>query len=166
MSSKKRELVRICFVCLGNICRSPTAEAVMRHLVAGAGLADRIAIESAGTGDWHVGGQRDKRSQAVGKARGIPLSGVAQQFTARDFDRYEHVIAMDRANRDDLLGMARDEHDRAKVRMLRSFEPGAPADAEVPDPYYGGPRGFEEVFDICERACRGLIAHLQAAHGA
>ena len=166
MSSKKRELVRICFVCLGNICRSPTAEAVMRHLVAGAGLADRIAIESAGTGDWHVGGQRDKRSQAVGKARGIPLSGVAQQFTARDFDRYEHVIAMDRANRDDLLGMARDEHDRAKVRMLRSFEPGAPADAEVPDPYYSGPRDFEEVFDICERACRGLIDHLQSAHGA
>ena len=138
----------------------------MRHLVAGAGLTDRIAIDSAGTGDWHVGGQRDKRSQAVGRARGIPLSGVAQQFTPRDFDRYEHVIAMDRSNRDDLLRMARDDGDRAKVRLLRSFEPGASPDAEVPDPYYGGPRGFEEVFDICERACRGLIAHLQSAHGA
>jgi protein-tyrosine phosphatase len=161
-----REVVRICFVCLGNICRSPTAEAVMRHLVKAAGLTGRIQIDSAGTGDWHVGGQRDKRSQAVGKARGIPLSGVARQFTARDFDRYEHVIAMDRANRDELLRMARDEGDRAKVRMLRSFEPGARADADVPDPYYGGPLGFEEVFDICERACRGLIAHLQSAHGA
>jgi len=159
-------VVRICFVCLGNICRSPTAEAVMRHLVEEAGLDDRIAIESAGTGDWHVGGARDRRSRAVGAARGIPLEGEAQQFTRSDFERFDHVLAMDRANRDELLRLARDERDRAKVRLLRSFEPGAPPDAEVPDPYYGGPRGFEEVFDICERACRGLLAHLERAHGA
>ncbi|HEY5317931.1 MAG TPA: low molecular weight protein-tyrosine-phosphatase [Polyangia bacterium] len=159
-------MVRICFVCLGNICRSPTAEAVMRHLVKEAGLGDRIAIESAGTGDWHVGGARDRRSRAVGAARGIPLEGEAQQFTRPDFERFDHVLAMDRANRDELLGLARDDRDRAKVRLLRSFEPGAPSDAEVPDPYYGGARGFEEVFDICERACRGLLAHLTRDHGA
>jgi len=159
-------VVRICFVCLGNICRSPTAEAVMRHLVKEAGLGDRIAIESAGTGDWHVGGARDRRSRAVGAARGIPLEGEAQQFTRPDFERFDHVLAMDRANRDELLGLARDDRDRAKVRLLRSFEPGAPSDAEVPDPYYGGARGFEEVFDICERACRGLLAHLTRDHGA
>ena len=158
-------MVRICFVCLGNICRSPTAEAVMRHLVEEAGLDDRIAIESAGTGDWHVGGARDRRSRAVGAARGIPLEGEAQQFTRSDFERFDHVLAMDRANRDELLRLARDDRDRAKVRLLRSFEPGAPPDAEVPDPYYGGPRGFEEVFDICERACRGLLAHLKRDHG-
>jgi low molecular weight protein-tyrosine phosphatase len=158
--------VRICFVCLGNICRSPTAEAVMRVLVAREGLEGRIAVESAGTGDWHVGHPRDRRSQAVGQTRGIPLSGRARQFTASDFDRYDHVIAMDRSNRDELLAMARDESDRAKVRLLRSFEPGAPPDAEVPDPYYGGARGFDEVFDICERACQGLLDHLRAEHGA
>jgi protein-tyrosine phosphatase len=159
-------VVRICFVCLGNICRSPTAEAVMRHLVKEADLAGRIAIESAGTGDWHVGGARDRRSRAVGAARGIPLEGQAQQFTHADFARFDHVLAMDRANRDELLRLARDDRDRAKVRLLRSFDPGAPPDAEVPDPYYGGPRGFEEVFDICERACRGLLAHLTREHGA
>jgi protein-tyrosine phosphatase len=138
----------------------------MRHLVTEAGLADRIAIESAGTGDWHVGGPRDKRSRAVGEARGIPLSGTARQFTARDFDRYDHVLAMDRSNRDELLRMARDQRDREKVRLLRSFDLTATGEAEVPDPYYGGPRGFEDVFDICDRACRGLLAHLREAHGA
>ena len=96
-------MVRICFVCLGNICRSPTAEAVMRHLVKQAGLGDRIAIDSAGTGDWHVGHARDRRSRAVGEARGIPLSGAARQFVPDDFDDFDHVLAMDRANRDELL---------------------------------------------------------------
>jgi protein-tyrosine phosphatase len=159
-------VVRICFVCLGNICRSPTAEAVMRHLVKGEGLEARIAVDSAGTGDWHVGQPRDRRSQAVGKARGIPLAGVGQQFTPSDFDRYQHVIAMDRSNRDELLRLARSDRDREKVRLLRSFDPTAAPDAEVPDPYYGGPHGFEEVFDICARACQGLIDHLRGRHGA
>jgi protein-tyrosine phosphatase len=154
-------VIRICFVCLGNICRSPTAEAVMRHLVAAEGLEDEIAIASAGTGDWHVGDRRDRRSSAVGQARGIPLSGTAQQFTARDFARYDHVIAMDRSNRDELRRMAPSAAERDKIRLLRSYDPSAPPDAEVPDPYYGGPRGFEDVFDICERACKGLLAALK-----
>jgi protein-tyrosine phosphatase len=157
--------VRICFVCLGNICRSPTAEAVMRHLVTAEGLDERIVVESAGTGDWHVGHPRDKRSRAVGEARGIPLSGVARQFVAADFDRYTHVIAMDRANRDELLKMARGPQDRGKVALLRAFDATAPADAEVPDPYYGGARGFDDVFDICDRACRGLLAQLKREAG-
>ena len=158
-------VVRVCFVCLGNICRSPTAEAVMRHLVREAGLADRIAIWSAGTGDWHVGQGRDRRSHAVGVARGIPLTGTARQFVTDSFDDCDHVLAMDRSNRDNLLKMARDAGDRAKVALLRSFDPSAPPEAEVPDPYYGGPRGFEEVFDICQRACAGLLAHLRRELG-
>jgi protein-tyrosine phosphatase len=88
---------------------------------------------------------------------------VAQQFTAADFARYDHVIAMDRSNRDDLLRMATSPADRAKVRLLRSFDASAPPEADVPDPYYGGSRGFDEVFDICDRACRGLLAHLRRA---
>jgi protein-tyrosine phosphatase len=158
--------VRLSFVCLGNICRSPTAEAVMRNLVKVGGHEKRIVIESAGTGDWHIGHPRDKRSRAVGEARGIPLTGRAQQFTPEYFDRYDHVIAMDRSNRDELLRLARDDRDRAKVSMLRAFEPGARPDADVPDPYYGGPRGFEEVFEICERACRGLLEALLREDGA
>ena len=137
----------------------------MRHLVTGEGLEHQILIESAGTGDWHVGQPRDKRSRAVGETRGIPLSGLAQQFVPVSFDRYTHVIAMDRNNRDELLKMARNPEDRAKVALLRSFDPTAPQEAEVPDPYYGGARGFEEVFDICERACRGLLAQLKAEAG-
>jgi protein-tyrosine phosphatase len=158
-------VVRVCFVCLGNICRSPTAEAVMRHLVAAEGLQDEISIASAGTGDWHVGNTRDRRSRAVGEARGIPLSGTAQQFTARDFARYDHVIAMDKSNRDELRRMAPNAAERDKIRLLRSYDPSAPPDADVPDPYYGGPRGFDEVFDICERACKGMLAALRAEAG-
>jgi protein-tyrosine phosphatase len=155
-------VVRICFVCLGNICRSPTAEAVMRHLVATEGLGKRIAVDSAGTGDWHVGDPPDRRARAVGEQRGIPLGGTARQFTEEDFARYDHVLAMDRANRAELLRMARGPAERDKVRLLRSFDASAPRDADVPDPYYGGPGGFDEVFDICERACRGLLDHLRA----
>jgi protein-tyrosine phosphatase len=157
-------VVRVCFVCLGNICRSPTAEAVMRHLVEREGLADRISVSSAGTGDWHVGDPRDKRSSAVGAGRGIPLSGRARQFTSASFDGCDHVLAMDRSNRDELMRLARSDADRAKVRLLRSFGPAAPPEAEVPDPYYGGPRGFEDVFELCEAACRGLVAHLRREH--
>ena len=136
----------------------------MRHLVKEAGLEGRVAIASAGTGDWHVGDPHDKRSRAVGAARGIPLEGAAQQFTAESFAEHDYVLGMDRANRAELLRLARTKEDQAKVRLLRSFDPAAPPDAEVPDPYYGGARGFEDVFDMCEAACRGLIAHLRRVH--
>lgn len=136
----------------------------MRHLVKREGLEAKIAVSSAGTGDWHIGDLRDKRSRAVGETRGIPLTGRAQQFVSGSYDGCEYVLAMDRANRDELLRLARTDADRAKVRLLRSFDPAAPHDAEVPDPYYGGASGFEDVFDMCEAACAGLIAHLRATH--
>jgi protein-tyrosine phosphatase len=159
-------VVGVSFVCLGNICRSPTAEAVMRHLVRAAGLDERIRIDSAGTGDWHVGEPRDRRSSAVGKQRGIPLGGRARQFVAADFARFDYVLAMDRQNLATLLALAPDEASRAKVRLLRSFHSVDPSGSvDVPDPYYGGPQGFEEVFDICEAACRGLLADIRRKHG-
>ena len=138
----------------------------MRHLVAQAGLGDRDRRRERR--DGRLARRRPARSarRAVGEARGIPLSGTARQFTAADFARYDHVIAMDRANRDELLRMAPTPADRGKVRLLRSFDASAPPDADVPDPYYGGPGGFDEVFDICERACRGLLDHLRQVHGA
>jgi protein-tyrosine phosphatase len=160
--------VRLSFVCLGNICRSPTAQAVMRHLVQQAGLTDQIALDSAGTGDWHVGEERDARSIEVGRRRGMPLTGTARQFRPEDFARFDHVLAMDRQNLAALQRLAPDQAARDKVRLLRSFDPALPAsggDDEVPDPYFGGAQGFDRVFDICEAACRGLLAHLRREHG-
>jgi protein-tyrosine phosphatase len=156
----------VSFVCLGNICRSPTAEAVMRHLVREAGLEGKIEIESAGTGDWHLGEPRDRRSLEVGRRRGMPLSGTARQFQRPDFGRLDYVLAMDRQNLAALERLAPDPAARAKVHLLRSFDPRSdPEDSEVPDPYYGGDAGFDRVIDICEAACRGLLEHLRREHG-
>lgn len=149
--------IRLCFVCLGNICRSPTAAAVMAYLVEQAGLGDDFVIESAGTGGWHVGERADPRARAEAHRRGVPMRHFAQKFTARDFARFDLVLAMDRENRDDLLAMVPDDEAAGKVRLLRSYDPAAPPDAEVPDPYYGGPDGFAQVFDMVERACRGIL---------
>jgi protein-tyrosine phosphatase len=165
MTAQQGSNIRICFVCLGNICRSPTAEAVMKHLVRAAKIEDRIHIESAGTGDWHVGEPRDRRSLATGAARGVPLGGRAQVFTATDFDRFDYVVAMDGANLDNLRKMAPNADARAKISLLRSFDSAAPRDADVPDPYYGGARGFEDVFDICQAACAGFLTWLRHEHG-
>jgi protein-tyrosine phosphatase len=153
--------VAISFVCMGNICRSPTAEAVMRHLVREAGLAGRITVDSAGTGAWHVGEERDRRSRAVASRRGMPITGEARQFQREDFARFDLVLALDEDNLRDLRRLAPSDEARAKVHLLRSFEPGAAPGSEVPDPYYGGPEGFERVFDICLEACRGLLTHLR-----
>jgi protein-tyrosine phosphatase len=153
--------IAISFVCMGNICRSPTAEAVMRHLVREAGLQHAISIDSAGTGSWHVGEERDRRSRAVAKHRGMPISGPARQFTSSDFDRFDLVLALDEQNASDLRRLALNDEARAKIHLLRKFDPDAPPGAEVPDPYYGGPDGFELVFDICLSACRGMLDHLR-----
>ena len=154
-------MIRVCFVCLGNICRSPTAEGVMRHLVEHERLSAQFHVESAGTAGYHVGEPPDRRSRATARSRGVELTSRAQQFHREDFDRFDLVLAMDRNNRETLLTMAPDELARGKVLLLRSFEEGAELDAEVPDPYYGAPEGFERVFDICEAACRGLLIQLR-----
>ncbi|MDX2020214.1 MAG: low molecular weight protein-tyrosine-phosphatase [Deltaproteobacteria bacterium] len=148
---------RILFVCLGNICRSPTALAVMRHLVKERGLEAVVHTDSAGTGGWHAGNPPDARSAAVGAKRGIPLTGVARQVTVRDFESFDYLIAMDRSNREDLWALAPTPAARAKVHLLRDFAPAGPKHADVPDPYYGGPAGFDQVFDICLQACDGLL---------
>jgi protein-tyrosine phosphatase len=163
--SQQKARVAISFVCMGNICRSPTAEAVMRRLVKQAGLEKAIAIDSAGTGSWHVGEERDQRSREVGEERGMPLQGVARQFVRSDFTRFDYVLAMDRENFADLVRLAPNAEARAKVHLLREFDPSVPPQSDVPDPYYGGRAGFERVFDICEAACRGLLEDLRRTHG-
>jgi protein-tyrosine phosphatase len=148
---------------MGNICRSPTAEGVMRHLLREEGLEDEITIDSAGTGAWHVGNPPDRRATAAAAARGIVLEGAARQVRPSDFDDYDLLLVADRENLADLRAIAPGEAARAKVRLLREFDPaseGAP-DLDVPDPYYGGPDGFEDVLDLVEAACRGLLAEIR-----
>jgi len=157
-------MIRVCFVCLGNICRSPTAEGVMAHLVRAAGLEHAVEVASAGTAGYHIGERPDERARTTAQRRGVALPSRAAQFRAADFQRFDYVVAMDHANRDDLLRLARSANDRNRVHLLRRFDPDSSADAEVPDPYYGGPQGFEEVFEICTAACRGLLEHLQREH--
>jgi protein-tyrosine phosphatase len=161
---KDGKQVAVSFVCMGNICRSPTAEAVMRALVREAGLDGVIIVDSAGTGDWHVGQERDRRSRAVAKQRGMPITGSARQFVRSDFSRFDLVLALDEENARDLRRLAPTDEARTKIRLLRDFDASAAPGAEVPDPYYGGPDGFELVFDICLAACRGLLAHLQKTY--
>lgn len=153
---------RLLFVCLGNICRSPTAEAVMRHLVKEHGWQDAFDIDSAGTGDWHAGEPPDRRSAAVGARRGIPLSGRARQVRADDFTRFDLLLAMDAQNQKDLLALAPSPEARSRVHLLRDFDPGGTKGLGVPDPFYGGPEGFDHVFDVCLAACEGLLHHLRA----
>jgi protein-tyrosine phosphatase len=161
---------RVLFVCLGNICRSPTAEGTMRALVREAGLEDRIELDSAGTGSWHVGSAPDERATAAAAARGIALEGAARQVSVADFDDFNLMIAMDSANLSDLRDLAGDDRRREKVRLLREFEPAggahgqegrAPGDLDVPDPYYGPGDGFERVLDMVEASCRGLLAQIE-----
>ncbi|KVD73944.1 phosphotyrosine protein phosphatase [Burkholderia sp. ABCPW 14] len=152
--------VAICFVCLGNICRSPTAEGVMRHQVAAAGLDGSISVDSAGTGDWHVGDAPDARAQQAARARGYDLSALrARQIGRADFERFDLVLAMDSANFAELHKRCPSQY-RGKVRLLMEYASDASA-REIADPYFGGARGFEQVLDQCEDACRGLLESLR-----
>jgi protein-tyrosine phosphatase len=153
--------VRICFVCLGNICRSPTAHGVMEKLARDGGLDGKLVLDSAGTGAWHVGELPDARSRSAASKRGYDLTHRARKFTANDFDQFDLVLAMDRDNYDTLHRLARGRTHVPAIKLLRSFDASAPEGAEVPDPYSGEDDGFEEVLDICERACRGLLAHVR-----
>ncbi len=157
--------VRVCFVCLGNICRSPTAEAAMRRLIEEAKLATKIEIDSAGTGAWHVGEPPDHRARATGKRRGLDVRGRARKVVLEDFEHFDYLIAMDRSNRSDLHHLAPNDVAKRKIELLRNYDAESPRDAEVPDPYYGGDDGFERVIDICEAACRGLLVHVRDRHG-
>jgi low molecular weight protein-tyrosine phosphatase len=149
-------VTRILFVCLGNICRSPSAEGVMRRLVRERGLEAEIEIDSAGTGGWHVGSPPDARATEAARRRGTELAGSARRFDPqRDFERFDLILAMDAENRRDLLALAPDDEARRKVRMFR------PGDLDVPDPYYGGDDGFEEVLDLVEDAARELLDELR-----
>jgi protein-tyrosine phosphatase len=168
-------MTRILFVCLGNICRSPTAEGVMRSLVERQDLQHEIELDSAGTGGWHIGEPADPRARAAARSRGITLVSVARQVIPEDFWHFDLIVAMDSSNVSNLERIAPDEQARKKIHLLREFDPDhalrarCPANArdlDVPDPYYDGALDFETVLDQVEAACEGLLAHVRSSEPA
>lgn len=159
-SEVDRAPYRVIVVCLGNICRSPTAEAVLLDRIERAGLSGRVEVDSAGTGGWHVGQPADSRAVATLRRHGYATAHRARQIRPHDFADFDLILAADGSNLADLQAMARTPDEVAKVHRLRSFDPAAPPGADVPDPYYDD--GFDEVLAIIEAACDGLVARLVA----
>lgn len=161
--------IKIMFVCMGNICRSPTAHAILQHKVDQQGLSDRVQIASSGTHAYHIGDPPDSRSQALASQRGVDMSSLrAQKISINDYDDFDWILAMDQENLD-LINyyapesgseLGPDQQTPAQIALLMSFSEKYPDISEVPDPYYGGAQGFEHVFDIVDDACDGLIKQL------
>lgn len=147
--------IKVLFVCMGNICRSPTAEGVFRHLIGQMGTQDRFHVDSAGTHAYHVGEQPDRRAQQTARQRGIDLSFIrARKVTQSDFAEFDHILAMDSDNYSILYDACPTEH-KDKVKLFLEYAPDRP-EQDVPDPYYGGQNGFDHVFDLVEDASRGF----------
>jgi protein-tyrosine phosphatase len=157
--------IGVLFVCLGNICRSPLAEGVFRRMVAEAGLEARVAVDSAGTSNYHTGDAPDPRTVQVAARRGVKVEHAARQITGEDLDRFAYIVVMDEQNRGKVQRLAEQVRPGTEVRMLRSFDPEANGSLSVPDPYFGGEGGFEDVHDMVERSCRALLAHIREEHG-
>jgi len=158
-----KEKTSVLFVCMGNICRSPTAEGVFRHFVEEGGLSDHIEIDSAGTHAYHINEPPDRRASAAAERRGYSLTEIrARRVVDMDFERFDYIVAMDRDNLQRLVEQADVEH-HDKIRLFLEFA-NAQED-EVPDPYYGGSTGFERVLDLVEDASRGLLEMLQKRRG-
>jgi protein-tyrosine phosphatase len=156
--------VKVLFVCMGNICRSPTAQGVFEKLVDEYNLAEVVSVDSAGTHAYHVGEPPDARASEAAVKRGIDLSRQrARRVRAEDLDEFDYVLAMDESNYDELTSLSGPQH-TAKVRLLLEFAPGLSV-REVPDPYYGGVTGFERVLDLIEQASAGLLAEIRQQHG-
>lgn len=147
---------KLLFVCLGNICRSPSAENIMNHLIDREGLSDRIVCDSAGTSSYHIGSPPDRRMAVAAKKQGIELMGAARQFQRQDFEEFDLILAMDRDNYRDILSLDRQGTYAEKVRLMCDFCTRHDL-KEVPDPYYGGPAGFDRVIDLLMDACEGLL---------
>lgn len=156
-------MINVLFVCMGNICRSPSGEAVMNKLVKRANLENEIICDSAGTIAFHEGEPADARMKRHALGRGYRLTSIARRFRYSDFENFDYIIAMDKANYNDLISFDADEKYNQKVLMMTDFAKTANY-SEVPDPYYGGPEGFETVLDILEESCSGLLETIKKDH--
>jgi len=153
---------RVLFVCLGNIVRSPLAEALFLHLVEETGLGDKYEGDSAGTSAYHIGEGPDARMRQVAAENGLLYEGRSRQVQPKDFDQFDLLIAMDKSNYANLVRMTKSSEKQAKVHLMRSFDPEGAKEDSVPDPYYGGIEGFHNTFVIVERSVRGLLEALEA----
>lgn len=151
---------KICFVCLGNICRSPTAEGIFQHLINDREVEDYFEVDSAGTSAYHVGESANDKSQNTAQKHGITLHSKARQLKPSDLDYFDLILAMDNENLLNVRNMSNGNHEH-KIGRMRDFDP-IPDDSEVPDPYYGGPEGFENVFQIVKRSCENLLDELES----
>lgn len=151
---------RILFVCLGNICRSPLAEGIFQHLVEEAGESSRFHIDSAGTSAYHVGERADSRMRKTAKTHGIELLSRSRQVLSRDTQEFDYIFAMDGSNYRDLKRLM-NNHSTAKLVLFREYDPLTQGPDDVPDPYYGGPQGFEDVYEIVYRTCKEILNDLQ-----
>lgn len=168
------QTIGVLFVCLGNICRSPAAEGTFAHLVGKRGLAARFEIDSCGTSAYHIGEAANQTSRAVARRHGIELTSRARQFVPADFDRFNYIFAMDHSNASAIRGQARGPEDRERIHLFRAFDPlfsdgqqpgSKKSPPDVPDPYYGGEDGFEEVQQIMLRTSENLLDWLVTRHG-
>lgn len=158
---REKAMVKVLFVCMGNICRSPMAEGTFRRLLQDAGLADKVYVDSAGTHSYHIGARPDERGQHTARRRGVELSGIrARQVLPSDLLEFDYVLAMDRDNYAHLLDLCERTEQRTKLYLLMDFAAELP-EQEVPDPYYGGLGGFERVMDLLEVASEGLLRHIR-----
>jgi protein-tyrosine phosphatase len=154
-------MIQVCFVCLGNICRSPLAEGVFKSLVAKEGLEDRISTASAGVGSWHIGEPPDARMMKTAHKNGIVLNSRARQFQKNDFRNTDLILAMDESNLQALEQMSPSLDARQKLFLFRSFDQEHQGDLNVPDPYYGGEGGFDHVFEIVDRTCPRILEFIK-----
>ena len=160
-SFDKNEPFRVIFVCLGNICRSPTAEGIMQHLVNKRGLGAYLEIASAGTAAYHEGEPANSKSRMVAEKSGVRLLSTSQKLQNEDLDYYDLVLAMDSSNKKDINQLPTAKKNSDKIQLFRLFDPEATSpNAEVPDPYYGGLKGFDEVFELANRSCEMLLDHI------
>jgi len=155
-------MIEVCFVCLGNICRSPLAQGVFEKCVLDEGLEDQIRVASAGTGNWHIGSPPDERMQETANKHGLQLNSRGQQFQSADFNDFDLILAMDDSNLILLEQLCPDPVKAENLKLFRSFDPENNGDLNVPDPYYGGGKGFEIVYDIVNRTCPKILEFLKA----
>jgi protein-tyrosine phosphatase len=160
VKNSRMSTVRILFVCTGNICRSPLGEAIFSHYAHEGGLGERFVVDSAGLGGWHAGEPADPRTCTVGRAHGIEVPSLARQFEPRDYERFDLILAMDRGHFEALRQRAPLPH-RDKVRLMRDYDAPENHGRDVEDPYYGGPEGFETLFQVLSVACRNLLESLR-----
>lgn len=157
-------MIKILFVCLGNICRSPTAEGIFRHKIEQGGYGDNVVIDSAGTGAWHVGNPPDSRSRQTALKNGISLEDLRGRKVARqDFADFDYILAMDRDNMRNMMAICPPDHQH-KISLLLDYAENDPGNGEVPDPYNSGQDGFDQVYEIIQRGCDGFLKYLMAHH--